>query len=167
MPPLKPPPKSIAVQTDIKTVGRSGFPFDFEEGDFDHPSMAHQFQISMDVQMLLGRHACRHALAWIMDTSVFGNPAEQPRVFTMKDLPDFVSHLCSRSDQLESERELTDDMGSRLDKLEARLEQCRKLTPSIASLFDDGAEFDRRVQHEIEEMVLMREARRAQNATAH
>ena len=164
LPQQPPPPKNIAVQTDIKIVGRSGFPF--EDDDFDSRSMAGLFEISAEMQTLLGRHACRHALAWMMDMSVFG--AEQStRVFTVKDLPDFVSHLCSRSDELECERELTNDMGPRLDKLEARLEMARRTTPSIASLFDDGEVFDRRVQREFEELAAMKKARQAQIEAAH
>ena len=131
--------------------------------DFDSPSMAGIFEISADVQTLLGRYACRHALAWMMDASVFGSPeAQSKRVFTMNDLPAFVSYLCSRSDALESERELTSDIGDRLDKFECRLEMARKTTPSIASLFDDGSEFDRRVRREFEELAATKAARRAQ-----
>ena len=162
MPLPKPPPKSVAIQTDVQIVGRSGFPF--EDADFDSPSVADLFQISTEVQTIFGRHVCRHALAWMMDTSVFGSPEEQlKRTFTMKDLPGFLSHLCSRSEELESERELTSYYGSRFDQLDSRLELARRTTPAIASLFDDGGEYDLRVRHEFEELVARQAAKKAQN----
>ena len=106
-------------------------------------------------------------MAWMMDTYLFGSPEEQPlRMFTMQDLPDFVSYLCSRSDELESEREDSRYFESRLAKIEPRLEIFRESLPAIASMLDDGGLYDIKARRRSEEMVEDMKARRKARAEA-
>ena len=163
---LVPPPplvKDVEIQTDIQIVGRSGWPFE-EDAEVDAEYRA-RFRVCPEVRNMFGEHMCQHAIGWMRDRSIFGSVHEQQQttwVFTMRDLPEFMQYLCSSRDELEHAKEWSYELSDELDKRDAlqhRLELMKKEMPGTASLLADGGWFDRRLQHQLQEMRAMRACR--------